>query len=233
MSRAGSLVYLIAAGLGIWMLGSPIASFSVSKPKALAAKPKSATILYTSQVYGQMRSCNCTKFRFGGYGRQANLVRQLSQKHQDLILIDCGDALDNDTSQQGKMKRDLTAKIMATIGYNAYVPGEMEIAAGLADLNAKCAKLNIPVTCANVFYADTGKRVCSSHVTHKTADGTKVTVVGLFGKGLVANDVLRDTSVKIGDAADLLKKLAPVLRKDTDILVVAAHMTMDDAKAIS
>ena len=233
MSRAGSLVYLIAAGLGIWMLGSPIASFSVSKPKALAAKPKSATILYTSQVYGQLRSCNCTKFRFGGYGRQANLIRQLSQKHQDLILIDCGDALDNDTSQQGKMKRDLTAKIMATIGYNAYVPGEMEIAAGLADLNAKCAKLSIPVTCANVFYADTGKRVCSSHVTHKTADGTKVTVVGLFGKGLVANDVLRDTNVKIGDAADLLKKLAPVLRKDTDILVVAAHMTMDDAKTIS
>jgi|LSQX01.2.fsa_nt_gb 2',3'-cyclic-nucleotide 2'-phosphodiesterase (5'-nucleotidase family) len=234
MSRARLFVYITAIGLGLWMVAAPLASLSVSKPNRKPAKSdKSIAILYTSQVYGQVRSCNCTKFRYGGYGRQATLMQQLSEKNPDLVLVDCGDALGGDTSKQGQLKSSLTTKIMSNIGYNAWVPGEMEIAADLHNLNEQCRELKVPLTCANVFDSTTGKRVCSSHVSFKTANGARVTVIGLLGKNLVANDVLRNTNVKIGDPADLLSKLAPTVRKTTDVLLVAAHMTIADAQAIA
>lgn len=234
MGKTRWLVYLIIAGVVAGTMAFPIASLSVStqnRKDRTADGPVS--LLYASQVYGQVRSCNCTKFRYGGYGRQATLMKQLSDQSANVVLVDCGDALSGDTSTQGQFKRDLTARIMSKIGYNAWVAGATEIAADLHAVNEKCAELGVPVTCANVFDSSTGKRVCPSHISYKTPGGVRVAIIGLFSKNLVSNDVLRKTGVKVGDPADLLRKMAPGIKKSADLIVVAAHMPLAEATAIA
>ncbi len=234
MGKSRWLVYFIIAGVVVWTMAFPIASLSVSKQNRKDAGTDGPVFLfYTSQVYGQVRSCNCTKFRYGGYGRQATLIKELADKHTNMALIDCGDALSGDTSTQGQFKRDLTTNIMSKIGYNAWVPGETELAADLHAVNEKCAELGVPVTCANVFDVSTGKRVCPSHISYKTPGGARVAIIGLFSKNLVTNEVLRKTSVKIGDPIDLLRKMIPSIRKSADIIVIAAHMPLAEATAIA
>ena len=63
----------------------------------LAARPPKPTIssfvlLYTSSACGQIRSCNCTKFRFGRYGRELTLLNSIRSKSKDVLLVEGGDA---------------------------------------------------------------------------------------------------------------------------------------------
>ena len=48
------------------VLAATVIAVSSEQP----TNPRTLTILYTSRARSQIRSCNCTKFRYGGYGRQ-------------------------------------------------------------------------------------------------------------------------------------------------------------------
>lgn len=230
MSRAR----LLALGLGAVALAIPIASLSVSGRGTGAISPaKSVEVLYTSQVYGQIRSCNCTKFRYGGYGRQATLMDQIAKEPAGTVLIECGDALGSTLSDQEKLKADMAIKAMPPIGYTAYAPGETEVVYDLRKVKAASEALGVPVVCANVFDLKSGERICSSHTIRKTSGGVRVAIVGLLGEDTIPEEVVKSSQIKIGDSAALLKTLAPTLRKEADLVVVVAHMSVDKAKSIA
>lgn len=234
MSRARLFAYVIAACLSAGALAIPIASVSVSGRSGGPTSPaKSVAVLYTSQVYGQIRSCNCTKFRYGGYGRQATLLAQLAKEPTGTVLIECGDALGTGSSEQEKLKSELTIKAMPLIGYAAYVPGESEVAGDLRKVKAACEALGVPMVCANVFDSKSGERICSAYTTRKTPDGVRVAIVGFLGGDLLPKDLMKSSQIKIGDSVAILKKLAPTLRKEADLVVVVAHMPVAGAKSIA
>ena len=71
-----------------------VASVVLASPDK-AANPKrvsSFTLLYTCSATGQIRSCNCTKFRFGGYGREMTLLKSIRKetdvKAEDVLFTD-------------------------------------------------------------------------------------------------------------------------------------------------
>jgi 2',3'-cyclic-nucleotide 2'-phosphodiesterase (5'-nucleotidase family) len=234
MNRARLFAYVVAIGLSAGALAIPIASVSVSARKAgTVSTAKSVAVMYTSQVYGQVRSCNCTKFRYGGYGRQATLMGQVAKESTGAVLIECGDALGGGSSEQEKLKTDLTIKVIPLIGYAAYVPGETEIVADLRKVKAGVETQGVPMVCANVFDSKSGERICSAYTIHKTSDGVRVAIVGLLGGDLIPDEVVKSAQIKVGDGASLLKKIAPGLRKQSDLIVVVAHMSADKAKAIA
>lgn len=234
MSRARLFAYVVAAGLGAGALGIPVASVSVSARKAAAVSPaKSVAILYTSQVYGQIRSCNCTKFRYGGYGRQSTLMNQVAKDPTPAVLIECGDALGSGQSEQDKVKVDTTFKLLPLVGYAAYVPGETEIMAGLQKVKTDCEARGVTVVCANVFDSKSGKRICSAYTTKKASGGVRVAIVGLLGEDLIPKELAKSSQIKIGDGVALIKSLVPKMRKEADVVVVVAHMPVDKAKSVA
>ena len=79
------------------------------------ANSRTLTILYTSQARSQVRSCNCTKFRFGGYGRQATFVDKIRGDNKNLILVEGGDFVGEPKREQERLKADVAVKAVGWI----------------------------------------------------------------------------------------------------------------------
>ena len=76
-----------AAAAVLFVMAVTVIAVSSEQP----TNPRTLTILYTSRARSQIRSCNCTKFRYGGYGRQATLVDKMRAENTNLILVEGGD----------------------------------------------------------------------------------------------------------------------------------------------
>ncbi len=114
----------------------------------IASKRITLTILYTAAAQGQIRSCNCTKFRFGGYGREATLVKSIREKSENVVLIEGGDALEW-TGFQSDLKAEVTARALKLIGYDAIIPGEDEVSKSGKHYIELLEKGAVRIVCAN------------------------------------------------------------------------------------
>ena len=110
---------------------------------------RSLVLLYTASARGQIRSCNCTKFRFGGYGREQTLVKSIREKCPDVVLLEGGDSTSGTTPQAG-LKADVTATALKLLGYGAMVPGEEELGVRGTSFMSHFDPNSVPVICANL-----------------------------------------------------------------------------------
>lgn len=198
------------------------------------AGPKKVTILYTSGADGQIRSCNCSKFRYGGYGREITAVEGIRKQSPNVVLIEGGDFVAKSKLEQNRAKADVAIKSMAMLGLAAAVPGEAEISFGWKSLSAIQGFNGLPVVLANVSDSATGKPVAPKpYVVYKTAGGVRAAVVGLLGKRVMLDAPTPDLRLDIADPAAALTRIAPSARKGADLLIVAAHTSPEEAKAVA
>jgi len=85
---------------------------------------------------GRYASCNCTKFRFGGYGREDTALAEIRKNAKDTVLVEGGDFLGLPDVAQDKLKAVTAAKCLGTLGYAAVVPGERDLAFGSDSLRS-------------------------------------------------------------------------------------------------
>ena len=71
---------------------------------------------------GQVRSCNCTKFRFGGYGREMSLVKTIRGDSPNVAAVEGGDCGEW-TNPQSDLKTDVTSARLKLLRYDVMVPG--------------------------------------------------------------------------------------------------------------
>lgn len=222
---------LAAGAAGIALL--PALVFAVARPAA--PKASSLTVLFTNQAGGQIRSCNCTKFRYGGYGRQTTLVSSLRKSIPNLLVIEGGDFLGRPDSAQDKLKADVALKAFDIIKLAAVVPGEVELRFGRESLASFQKTCKSAFVLANVRDKASGKQVCGkSYVAHKTAGGLKVAVVGLLGPKMLPKELpLGETDFKVTDHVAALKQVLPKARAAADVVIVVAHSTADEARPLA
>ncbi len=198
------------------------------------ANSKTLAILYTNQASGQIRSCNCTKFRYGGYGREATFVDKIRAENANLVIIEGGDAVGRDEVEQEKLKSELAVNAMGAIGYSAFVPGEAELTYNRKSLEDWTVNSKTPFLLANAKYKDTGKPVCSRpYVIQKLPNGLRVAVVGIVGLELFPEMLKMGIEIDVSDPAVALKSLVPKIRPQADIVVVVAHSEAAKAKALA
>jgi len=227
--------------LSRWMAGAAAAAI-LSAMAAFASdtqssKPRSLTILYTSQVRSQIRSCNCTKFRFGGYGREATLVNKMRNETKNVILVDGGDFAGAPGLDDEKLKVEVALKSIRQIGYTAMVPGEAEVCFGDGLLGKLSDSTGVPVVLANVLDEKADKSaVGKQYMIHTTSDGLRVAILGL----LELNELLSfcgepppETNLRSSDPAKALKELLPAARKEADFVLVLAHTRLGTAKELA
>lgn len=201
---------------------------------AAPAKSAKVTILYSNQAYGQIRSCNCTKFRYGGYGRELTLVEQARKQNPNVIIIEGGGAVGQRDADQDKLKSDVAIDAMNVIGYTAFVPGDAELRFDRKHLEGWIARSKTPFVAANVKYKDTDKPVCSQpFVVQKLQNGLRVAVVGVVGKELFPNMMQMSMDVEITDPEPALKSLLPKVRSQADFIIVTAHAPAETAKSLA
>lgn len=206
-----------------------------TQPKAPAAAlkptkstPKTLVLLYTSSANGQIRSCNCTKFRFGGYGRQLTLLQSIRAKSPDSILIEGGDAC-GDSGFQAELKAGVSAKALDLLGYGLIVPGEKELGVrGVRYLDHFKSK-TAPLVCANLFKVGESKPVYPPYVILKTAGGLRVAVIGLVGRSLCEPWLQQSFGETTKPPSEVLPKLIKQVRPNADLVLIVYHGIVDPA----
>lgn len=210
-----------------------MAAMAISTPSvepAAKQPPTKLTLLYTSSAQGEIRSCNCTKFRFGGYGREMTLLKSVRKECASSVLVEGGDVCTGVGFQQ-EMKADVAAQAFQMLDYAAIVPGEEELGVRgtrYADRFAKSA----PLVCANLFSDDEDKRAYAPYVIKETADGTRVGVIGLVGKNVGAM-YLKNFKQTIKNPADILPAVVKELKPKCELVVVVCHAPVAEAEELA
>lgn len=230
-----SIITLLIAAL---IAASPAAnSTKVKSTASVVKKTKASTVsplvlLYTASARGQIRSCNCTKFRFGGYGRELTLLESIRKQSKNTILLEGGD-ITGGTGFQAELKADVAAKAMGLLGYGAMVPGEEELGIrGSSYINRFNAK-SVPVLCANLYKLGSDKPIFQAYTFLKTSSGLRVGVIGLVDKSVGGALLEKQTGQTISDAGPVLKQLIKAVRAKSHLVVVVFHGPMQAAEKLA
>lgn len=190
-------------------------------------------VLYTSQAYGQIRSCNCTKFRYGGYGREATLVEKLKKENPNIIIIEGGDAIGQNEGAQDKLKSDVAMRSLDAIGYAVFALGDAELRLDRKTMQEWKGKYKTPMVVANVKHDDGEPLTDEPYVIRKMPNGLRVAVIGVIGPGILSNSAKVGISSQISDPKEALKGLLPKIRPQADYVIVSAHTDKNEAREIA
>jgi 2',3'-cyclic-nucleotide 2'-phosphodiesterase (5'-nucleotidase family) len=208
----------------------PVATNKKSAPKE--SKPTSLVLLYTCSARGQIRACNCTKFQFGGYGRQLSLLNSIRKENADVVMLEGGDSTAGD-GFQAKLKAGVTSKALELLGYGAMVPGEQELGkTGIHYLDYFNPK-SVPVICANVPDLCEKEEGYVPYIILKTKGNLRVGVIGLLDDSITQEMKRRGIDIVVSDPVASLKSLIHEVRAKSDLLVVVYHGTSETAGRIA
>lgn len=190
--------------------------------QAVSTGPRTLVVLYTSSAKGQIRSCNCTKFRFGGYGRQLTLLKSIRESTQEVVLLEGGD-ISGGSGFQAKLKAGVAAQALGIMDYGAMVPGDVELGLGGTQMVEQFEKMKVPLVCANLYDKGAKEPKYKPFIVLTTRGGVRVGVIGALDKQLGADFLERSFGQSISDPVQAVTKLVPELRKKCDVLIVVYH----------
>ena len=222
------LYAIIAITVAIGACSTSSATKSAQKP----APARNLVILYTAGARGQIRSCNCTKFRFGGYGRQLTLLKDIRTHSRDVLLLEGGDTT-GEPNMQSEIKADVTVRALKMLGYAAMVPGEEELGVRGTRYISKFEHKSVPLLCANLFKEGGDKPKYAPYRVLKTSSGVKVGVIGLLGEQIGGPLMAKNSAETVKNALTTLRSAVKAVRPKSDVVVVLYHGTPDEARNLA
>ncbi|WP_161881444.1 bifunctional metallophosphatase/5'-nucleotidase [Deinococcus alpinitundrae] len=143
-----------------------------------SAKPLTVTILHTDDLHGHVDPTKIGENMYGGYTRQATLVKQYSQSDVNPLILSGGDTFQG-TLYYNLYKGLADVLFMNLQGYQAMAVGNHEFDDGPPALAAFAQKANFPLLSANI---DVSQEPLLKDLIKPYAvlmvDGEKVGVIG-------------------------------------------------------
>lgn len=203
---------------------------------AAADDTVTVTILGTSDVHGRFMPWDYAtdrEDRSGSMVQLSTMIRQIRAENPNTILIDCGDAIQDNSVEQfntGKAQPMVTA--MNSMGYDVWNMGNHEFNFGLDVLRHVTKQFRGKVLCGNVYW-DSGKRFMPAAAVVKRGR-IRVGIIGM-DTPLIAefeknSDHLKGVVVK--NPKDETRKAIAELNGKADVLVGVMHMGVDNENDI-
>lgn len=220
-------------------LSSMVMNLKAAKPKSAAdkkqlkpSKSSSLVLLYTSCARGQIRACNCTKFQFGGYGRELTLLKSIRKSEPNVVLVEGGDSTAGDNFQ-ARLKASVTSDALKLLGYNAMVPGELELGKGGVHYLDYFDPKSVPMLCANVPDLCGSQNGYIPYQIIKTKGNLRVGVIGLLDDGVTQELKRRGITQIVTDPVVSLKTFVPKMRLKSDFIVAVYHGSSETAARLA
>lgn len=194
-------------------------------------------LLYTDDIHGQLdadivQSASASStFRAGGMAQLAGQVAVFRARASErTLLVDAGDAWQG-TFISNANKGEAVTKAMNLMRYDALAVGNHEFDWGQDVLAQRAKEATFPILAANVVEATTG--ASPSYLRPfvvRDLGIARVGIIGLTNPGSAT--IVKATSVaglRFLPAADAVRPLIAEVQKRADIVVVAAHIGLNDA----
>ncbi len=182
------------------------------------------TILHTNDHHGRFWP---NKDGEVGLAPRGTLIKKIKEEVQaqggHVLVLDAGD-VNTGTPQSDLQDAEPDFKGMGLIGYDVMAIGNHEFDKPLKTIFKQRQWAGFPFVSSNIYHLKTNERVFPSHVIKKL-DGLKVTIFGLTTEDTpFKSNPKYSSELKFVPAVEEAKKLVPLLRKDTDVLIALTHM---------
>lgn len=186
-------------------------------------KEKRLRIYYNSDEAGAMEPCGCGgKEQLGGLPRLASALKSLRAAPNQApfqLTLSAGDIAGGPT-ELDKRRAKAAFKSFGALGYQAFVPGELDFDLGLRTLQNLAEKAQMTLLCANLK-VDPKIHKAPKAYTVKRFGELRVAIVGLINRDLITRN---EKGLLFLDPSATLKALMPTLKKNSDLIVILAHM---------
>ena len=134
--------------------------------------------------------------------------------------------------QIGKLKADLYMKAYNRMGYDAFMPGELDFSLGVTELNKMSQQANFPFLAANLIAVKSNKRIFKAY-TIKEIGGMKVGILGLISDRFSLGGPPEEKGeYQITDPVEAAEKAVAALKKRCRLIVALTHMEADEQKIL-
>ncbi|MCC6350801.1 MAG: hypothetical protein IT347_14535 [Candidatus Eisenbacteria bacterium] len=210
----------------------PVPSPRPSAPADALARPSAAAapliVLSTSDVKGKSSPCGCHTPK-GGLARRAALADSVRATNPNLIVVDTGGYFPEEADYEAAAVFMLES--MMSLGTDAAGVGESDLRYGLGFLRAGLARTKLPVTCANLLDATTGRPVFPPFLL-KTVGRAKV---GFFALLAPSADLgpSRD-SLRVADPLESAYRTVAALReRGATVVVLLSDLGKIDSEEVA
>ncbi len=182
------------------------------------------TILHTNDHHGRFWPNKDGEL---GLAPRATLINQLREEAKiqgsHVLLIDAGD-INTGVPQSDLLDAEPDFRGMALLNYDVMVIGNHEFDNSLDTIFKQREWAGFPFISANIYHESNKKRVFPSHIVKELED-LKVTIFGLTTSDTpLKTNPLNTKGLVFVPAVEEAKKLVPILKKDTDVLIALTHM---------
>jgi len=196
-------------------------------------KMTSMTIVYSSDILGELDNCGCSEGQFGGLPRKAAALDVIRQAVAHAIHLDAGNlffqkAPQNDIERsQMLLKSEYIVKGYNTMGCEALNIGQTDLLLGLDALQQLQHQALFPFVSSNIFYRATGKPVFKQSSICQV-DGLKVAILGVCPP-----DAPHADSLVIADPADAVREALKTVESQSDMVILLSTCGMETDKRLA
>jgi len=197
--------------------------------------PPELDLLYTGDVIGYLEDCGCHMNPAGGLSRRAWLLGQLENNYPatPLVLLDSGNFSDNPT-EKGDLRTATLLKSMKRLGYRAVNIGERDLTLGYEDFVTRTKGTGLSFLSTNIVKQGTKDTVFDPYVVF-TVEGTsrKPVRIGVMGVDRYSPVWQKagppGSNLALAAPADMIAKVLPKVRAESDVVILLAALSKEDA----
>lgn len=200
------------------------------------AKNIDIEIISTSDVHGRVIPWEYSSDSYvsGSFSQIDTFIKNERKNKKNIILVDVGDAIqDNYVEKFSNIFPNPVVKVMNTMGYDIFVPGNHEFNFGMNVLENYKKNFKGNLLISNLFYNNGTPFSLGSTVIKK--DGVKIGFIGvttpLIKEFEADSGNLKNMKVESPEIA-IKKEIEKLKKEKVDAIVLVAHMGYDNENSI-
>lgn len=207
-------------------------SFAALASLAFAQQKATVTILETSDIHGAIAPWDYAtdSAADNGLAKVATIVKQERAKDPNLLLVDCGDNLQDNLIEEFRNQK-ITPMVgaMNLMKYDVHILGNHEFNFEFENLEKTIKTYKAPTVVANIYQTKNDKRWLKPYVIKKV-NGVKIAIIGLLAPHIdtweaASPDHFR--GLKFTQPIDELDKVLKEVEGKADAIVVVSHYGPD------
>ena len=171
-------------------------------------------------------------------------MEMLRRQKKNIILVDSGDLffppgsmaepLGGKEKEMIDLKIDLYLKTYNLMGYDAFIPGEVDLSLGVDELRKISKQANFTFLLANLLDSQSPKPVFKPYII-KELGGVKIAVVGLISGAFPVKNLPheKDRYFLEEPITTARKIISDLKKKHCKIIIAVAHMPENEMKAFA
>ncbi len=197
-------------------------------------QPPKVALLISGRQEGYLEPCGCAGLEKmkGGLTRRHSLFKKLEADGWPVVGVDCG-GLVKGFGRQAELKFHLSVDAMQEMGYTAIGLGKSDLRLPAGELLSRVASTPdapSPFLSANVAVFGFETEMTADHRIVE-AGGLRIGITSVLGT--TWQKEINNAEVEMADPQTKLRELMPKLKDRCDLLVLLAHATMDESKALA